>query len=92
MDKSDDHKMRRKVLFSRIDINANKLISLAEMDKGILEVLGVGEMFEAKPAIARAFHAAKNAVKSKGRDRGNDDYIELPEFRVFLVYLRQFFE
>ena len=55
------------------------------MDKGILEVLGVGQIFEAKPAIARAFHAAKNAVKDMGGNGKGDDYVELSEFRIFLV-------
>jgi len=50
-----------------------KDFSLAEMDKGIRDVLQCQEIFDAKPAIARAFHAAKNAVKSKGKDNTRDD-------------------
>lgn len=73
MDKTSDHASRRKVLFNHIDENRNGYVSLAEMDKGIRDVLQCQEIFDAKPAIARAFHAAKNAVKSKGKNKVSDD-------------------
>ncbi len=38
----------------------------------------------------RAFQAAKD--KYKGKSTMGDDYIEWMEFRIFLVYLRQYFE
>lgn len=50
-------------------------------------------MFNAKPAIIRAFNYAKNYVPAKGKNKkyGND-YVEKKEFRVFLLALRQRFE
>ncbi len=38
----------------------------------------------------RAFQMAKKSVKSKSKH--GVDYIERKEFRIFLQYLRQFFE
>ena len=65
-----------------MDGNGNGKLSLAELDGGIRDVLGCGEVFAAKPAIARAFHAARG---STGGEESNDDYVEFKEFRLFLV-------
>ena len=83
----------RKKLFGQIDGNGNGLLSLAELDGGIRDVLGCGEVFEAKPAIARAFHAAKSTSNGEhGCEKDGEkseelsgDYVELKEFRLFLV-------
>ncbi len=63
-----------------MDMNGNGFLSLAEVDKGIRDVLQCEELFDCKPAvfyhtikcklnipfqIKKAFDAAKNAVKSK---------------------------
>ena len=77
-----------------MDMNGNGLLSLAEIDKGVRDEIKVQELFDAKPAIIRAFVFAKNYCPAK--DRGSkaknnkyaDDYIEKNEFRVFLVALR----
>ena len=66
--KSEEDKAKRKQLFRAIDGNGNGYLSLAELDNGVRDILQCHEIFEAKPAINRAFHAAKNAVESK---RGN---------------------
>lgn len=80
----------RKKLFKQFDPNGNGILSLSEVDKGIRDVLCLDEVFDAKPAIMRAFQIAKACTKSK-RDKG-DDYIEFREFRYFLLSLRQYFE
>jgi Ca2+-binding EF-hand superfamily protein len=66
--RSAEDKAKRKKLFRAIDGNGNGYLSLAELDNGVRDVLQCHEIFEAKPAINRAFHAARNAVESK---RGN---------------------
>ena len=54
-------------------------------------------LFDAKPAIHRSFHFAKNAscggkkTKSKKKSLG-PEFIEFVEFRLFLATLRQYFE
>jgi hypothetical protein len=56
----------------------------------VRDVLEIESLFNAKPAIIRAFQAAKNASKSK--NKVGEDFFEVPEFRVFLSKLRQYFE
>ena len=49
--KTKSHRLQRKELWKRIDINGNKYISLAELDKGISHVLNLPHVFHSKPAI-----------------------------------------
>jgi len=82
----------RKVLFRRMDPNGNGILSLAELDKAMRDVLAIDHLFDAKPAIMRAYQLAKDKCPSKRGDCDGDDYIEFREFRFFLVSLRQYFE
>lgn len=81
---------RRKKMFTEFDPNGNGYLSLAELDKGIRDVLQLDNVFRCKPAIMRAYQAAK--AKGPQRSKYSDDYVERNEFRIFLVYLRQYFE
>lgn len=89
-EKTAEHKEKRKALFSSFDPNANGYLSLAEVDKGCLE-LSVGLP---KPVIMRAFQAANGIAQENGKNRSQHgfDYIEFCEFRLFLVYLQQYVE
>merc|ERR1712218_714423 len=78
-------------MFREFDPNGNGILSLAEVDKAVRDVLELDEIFDAKPAIMRAFQAAKASTESKRGAQG-DSYIELREFKTFLLSLRQFFE
>ena len=73
MDKTPEQQEHRKALFRQIDANGNGILSLAELDRGICDVLQCEEIFAAKPAIARAFHAAKRASQSKNKGSVDDD-------------------
>ena len=73
-------------------MNGNGYLSLAEVDKGIRDILNCDQLFDAKPAIMRAFQYAKDYTPSKDGKGYGDDYIEKSEFRVFLIALRQRFE
>lgn len=88
--KNAEERKKRKEMFSSIDMNGNGFCSLAEIDRGIQDVLLLPEIFKCKKPIMRAFQAAKNKYKSKSKH--GVDYIEWMEFRIFLVYLRQYFE
>uniref|UniRef100_A0A0G4HUU7 EF-hand domain-containing protein n=1 Tax=Chromera velia CCMP2878 TaxID=1169474 RepID=A0A0G4HUU7_9ALVE len=90
MEKNPEEFQRRKKMFSQFDPNGNGFLSLAEVDKGIRDILAIDALFDCKPAIMRAFQAAKQCAKSKSKY--GDDYIEFREFRFFLVKLRQYFE
>lgn len=81
---------KRRQLFKDFDPNGNGYLSLAETDKGVRDVLKLDNVFDCKPVIMRAFQAAKNAGPT--RTKHSEDYIEKNEFRLFLVYLRQYFE
>ena len=80
---------QRKQLFQSFD-NGNGVLSLAEVDKAIRDILKIDAIFDAKPAILRAFQIAKNSSRSN-REIG-DEFLELKEFRYFLLSLRQYFE
>ena len=43
------------------------MYSLAEIDKGMRDVVRLPELFDLKPVLMRAFMAAKNTVKSKNK-------------------------
>ena len=89
-EKTDEQKALRKKMFKEFD-NGNGIISLAEIDKAMRDVLKIDELFDAKAAIMRAFQIAKNCTKSS-RGEAGDHYIEFREFRFFLLSLRQYFE
>ena len=91
-ERTEEQKAKRKELFSQFDPNGNGVLSLAEVEKGIRDVLQIDEIFDAKKPIIRAFQIAKNCTQSNRKDGVGDDYIELKEFRFFLLSLRQYFE
>merc|ERR1712156_985765 len=81
---------KRKEMWTAMDVNGNGYLSLAEVTKGVRDVIAVDELFDAIPAINRSFHHVK--AVSKSDNPHGDDFIEFPEFRLFLQTLRQFFE
>ena len=88
--RTDSDRRLRKNLFNSFDPNGNGYLSLAEVQKGVRDVLQSDALFDAKPAIMRAFQAAKNAVDTKSRLGA--DFVERAEFRALLVYLQRYFE
>ena len=88
--RSAEQKEARRQLFRKFDLNGNGYLSLAEVDKAVRDELNQPELFSSKPVLMRAFQAAKGACKSK--NELSDDYVEASEFRLLLVYLRQYFE
>jgi hypothetical protein len=62
-DKTAEAKAVRSKLFDQFDPNGNGYLSLAEADKGIRDVLGLEDVYEAKPAIMRAFHWSEDCWK-----------------------------
>ena len=80
----------RKRLFYLFDPNGNGYLSLSEVQRAVRDIIGSDEMFDAKPAIMRAFQAAKGAVDTKSKLGA--DFVEWSEFRALLVYLKRYFE
>ena len=77
-------------MWNQIDYNGNSYVSLAEVQKGLRDVIKNEALFEAKPAIIRAFNFAREYTKGTGKY--GDDYLEKGDFRIFLVALRVRFE
>lgn len=94
-ERTTEHIEERKKLFEQFDPNGNGYLSLAEVDAGILAVLRLEALFNCKPAIMRAFQAAKDiaGVAQEGKDTTGPgaDFVEKSEFRLLLVYLVQYF-
>ena len=80
----------RRQLFDKFDVNSNGYLSLAEVDKAIRDVLQAPALFNSKPAVLRAFQAARRANGTHVGVRG--DYVERSEFRLLLEYLKMYFE
>jgi Ca2+-binding EF-hand superfamily protein len=80
----------RKRLFYLFDPNGNGYLSLSEVQRAVRDIIGSDEMFDAKPAIMRAFQAAKGAVDTESKLGA--DFVEWSEFRALLVYLKRYFE
>jgi hypothetical protein len=81
----EEYQMRLKI-WSQFDVNGNGILSLAEVDKAMRDILRLPALFALKPVLIRAFYAAKDKVKS---DKSYaDDYISRGEFRILLKFLR----
>jgi hypothetical protein len=80
----------RAALFSKFDMNANGYLSLAEIDKGIRDVLEVPELFEAKPVLIRAYTAScKKLVNPSPLEEG---LVTKGIFKFLIIYLRFYYE
>ena len=88
--KTKEDRQKRREYWKSIDINGNNYVSLAEFDKGVRDVLNLPCIFSLKKVLMRAYQAAK--TKRKGKSKYSNDYVEWMEFRIILVYLRQYFE
>ena len=88
--KTNEDRKKRKEYWKAIDINGNGYVSLAEFDKGMRDVFKLPNIFNLKKVLMRAYQAAK--TKKKAKTKYSDDYVEWMEFRILLVYLRQYFE
>eukprot|EP00697_Spironema_sp_BW2_P007181 gnl/Spiro4/21404_TR10468_c0_g1_i1.p1 gnl/Spiro4/21404_TR10468_c0_g1~~gnl/Spiro4/21404_TR10468_c0_g1_i1.p1 ORF type:complete len:207 (-),score=67.53 gnl/Spiro4/21404_TR10468_c0_g1_i1:98-688(-) len=89
VDATPADQQRRFQMFKSFDTDGTKLLSLAKLDMGIRDVLQMDAVFDCKPAIMRAYQAAKH--HSGGHDRG-EGFITPKEFRSFLIALHQFFD
>ncbi len=84
--KTPEDLQRRKDIWGAIDVNGNGYLSLAEVDKGMRDVVCLPALFALKPVLMRAFTAAKTMVKAKSKY--SDDYVTKGEFRFLLKFLR----
>src|SRR5690242_3641046 len=90
VDKSKESVAKRNKMFRDFDPNGNGYLSLAELDKGVRDVLKLPEVFALKPVIMRAYQAARKFGQQ--RDQTAEDFVEKKEFKFFLICLRQYLE
>ena len=88
--KTEQDRAKRKKIWDQIDMNGNGYVSLAEFDRGVRDVLNLPQIFSLKKVLMRAYQSAKDKIK--GKAKYSQDYVEWLEFRILLVYLRQYFE
>ena len=88
--KTAEDRAKRRQLWNSIDMNKNGYVSLAEFDRGVRDVLNLPQIFSLKKVLIRSYNASKNKIKAKSKY--SNDYVEWLEFRILLVYLRQYFE
>ena len=79
---------KRHALFACWDPNANGILSLAEVDKGIEEMFGHATI--PKAVIMRAFQASRDVAAPVAEF--SDDYIDWNEFRLLLSYIQHYLE
>jgi hypothetical protein len=91
-ERTPEAKAARRHLWEGCDINGNGYLSLAEVDKGLQDVLQIDQIFHAKPAIMRAFQLAKNWGGNAKKGSHAADYVQKKEFRILLQCLRHYFE
>ena len=60
-------------MWEGFDVNGNGYLSLAEVDKGMRDVVQLPALFELKPVLMRAFQASKQKLKSNNEH--GDDYV-----------------
>eukprot|EP00931_Biecheleriopsis_adriatica_P114619 TRINITY_DN90541_c0_g1_i1.p1 TRINITY_DN90541_c0_g1~~TRINITY_DN90541_c0_g1_i1.p1 ORF type:complete len:487 (-),score=111.77 TRINITY_DN90541_c0_g1_i1:55-1515(-) len=78
---SDHHKCRE--LWRRLDYNGNNIVSLAEIDKMVVEEY---PLLNHKPALMRAY---KKAISKAGGGDG-DAWVERKEFKKLMAYIFYF--
>jgi Ca2+-binding EF-hand superfamily protein len=84
VDRTPEQQAKRAELFNQFDPNKNGYLSLAEIDKGVRDILQLEDLFDAKPVLLRAYNASRALNTKPGQGQ---DYVEKNEFRMLLVYL-----
>jgi len=92
--KIPEQKTKRQNLFSLFDRKNLGYLTEEDMRYGIINILKLGEVCEAEDAISTAYRSSCGAVKFKNKstDLIQNSTIQFQEFRIFFVYLRQYFE
>ncbi len=77
-------------MWGYFDVNGNGYLSLAEIDKGMRDVVCLPKLFDTKPVLMRAYMASRDMMPAK--TKYSDSYVTKGEFRFLLRYLRVYFE
>lgn len=89
--KTADERKKRLKLWNQLNEYGNGYMSYKRLNTQLTNYLDLPEVVRNKAPIKLAFNAACDKYSRSGVNK-NDGLIEWMEFRIFLVYLRQYFE
>ena len=89
--KTGDDRKKRLQLWNKINQYGNGYVSYKRLSTQLTEYLKLPEVVRNKGPMKLAFDAASDKYAKYGVKK-EDNLIEWMEFRIFLVYLRQYFE
>ncbi len=88
-------KAEREALWELLDDNHNGELTYEELTKGLREYVRIPELYDLRPVLIKAFNAAKlNRENEQGKveKKWGEEYIVKSRFRLFLKYVRQYYE
>lgn len=81
---------KRKKIWDEMNAFNNGSVSMKKMTADMEKYLGLPANVTKKGCLEKAYNNAKDKVKTK--NAGEDMFIQFAEFRIFLCYLKQYFE
>ena len=91
VEKTKEDRKNRLNLWKKLNEYGNGYISFKRLNVQLTNHLDLPEIIRNKGPIKLAFDAACNKYERNGINK-DDNLLEWMEFRIFLVYLRQYFE
>ena len=91
VDKTKEERKRRLQLWNKLNEYGNGYMSFKRLNFQLTKYLDLPEILRNKGPIKLAFDAASDKYARNGIKK-EDNLLEWMEFRIFLVYLRQYFE
>ena len=91
VEKTKEDRKNRLNLWKKLNEYGNGYISFKRLNVQLTNHLHLSEIIRNKGPIKLAFDAACNKYERNGINK-DDNLLEWMEFRIFLVYLRQYFE
>ena len=89
--KTNEDRKKRLALWKQINEYGNGYVSFKRLSFQLDKYLQLPNVVKNKGPVKLAFNAACNRFERRGL-KIEDNLIEWMEFRIFLVYLRQYFE
>jgi len=97
-EKTQSQLVERRKLFAKFDVDGRKYLSIEDALDGCINLLDLDRLTDALPSIVARAHAhariARHQIDRARRTRFgvNDAFIEFFEFRLFLIFLYNYFE
>jgi Ca2+-binding EF-hand superfamily protein len=89
IERSPNARVERKSMFTTWDVNGNRKLSLAEIDKACRQILQLENYTNnLAPILIRAYYATLN----RNGKKDDDGFVEFLQFRKLLFYVYHYFE